>query len=183
MTTKEERAHQVRQMLANQRLEGLEPDAAHLQILQEYIDGTASLDDLWRHARVYAEAFGLQDIVEEVKKLSPDQKLELHRQAVADQKAKEAYSKLSDEQRKILDAIDHSVTDSGLEGFVVDPVKIEEWKAYVRAGMSWEALFAIMTADKNKFIATPTPHQVIDRPGWKHMGNGYYSVGDPEDGQ
>lgn len=51
---REERAHQVAQMLANQRLEGLEPDQAHQQLLQEYIDGTASLDDLLRHAQGYA---------------------------------------------------------------------------------------------------------------------------------
>lgn len=88
MMTKQEREHQVRQMLANQRLEGLEPDQVHQQLLQEYIDGTASLDDLWRHARAYAKALGLRDIVEEVKKLSPEQKLELHRQAVAEEKAK-----------------------------------------------------------------------------------------------
>lgn len=54
MTTREERAHQVRQMLTNQRLEGLEPDQAHQQLLQDYIDGTASLDDLLEHARAYA---------------------------------------------------------------------------------------------------------------------------------
>lgn len=51
---REERAYQVGQMLANQRLEGLEPDQAHQQLLQEYIDGTASLDDLLRHAQGYA---------------------------------------------------------------------------------------------------------------------------------
>lgn len=41
-------------MLANQRLEGLEPDQAHQQLLQEYIDGTASLADLLEHAQAYA---------------------------------------------------------------------------------------------------------------------------------
>lgn len=52
--SRNEREYQVRQMLANQRLEGLEPDQAHQQLLQEYIDGTASLDDLLRHAQGYA---------------------------------------------------------------------------------------------------------------------------------
>jgi hypothetical protein len=54
-TTKEERAHHVRQMLTNQRLEGFEPDEAHQQLLQGYIEGTTSLADLLKHACAYAE--------------------------------------------------------------------------------------------------------------------------------
>lgn len=54
-TTKEERAHHVRQMMANQRLEGFEPDQAHKRLLQGYIEGTTSLADLLEHARTYAE--------------------------------------------------------------------------------------------------------------------------------
>jgi len=49
-----ERQHQVAQMLANQRLERLEPDQAHQQLLQDYIDGTATLADLQAHARNFA---------------------------------------------------------------------------------------------------------------------------------
>lgn len=52
--SRNEREYQVRQMLANQRLEGLEPDQAHQQLLQAYIEGTASLDDLLEHARAHA---------------------------------------------------------------------------------------------------------------------------------
>ena len=43
-------------MLASSRLEGLEPDDAHRQLLQEYIEGTASLDDLLSHAHQFAKA-------------------------------------------------------------------------------------------------------------------------------
>jgi hypothetical protein len=41
-------------MLASSRLEGLEPDEDHQKLLQAYIEGTASLDDLLAHARAYA---------------------------------------------------------------------------------------------------------------------------------
>jgi hypothetical protein len=54
LTTPEERAQHVRQMLANFRLEGLGPDEADQQLLQAYIDGTATLDELLEHARTYA---------------------------------------------------------------------------------------------------------------------------------
>lgn len=51
-----ERERHVAQMLASSRLEDLEPDQAHRQLLQEYIDGTTSLDDLLAHARQFAAA-------------------------------------------------------------------------------------------------------------------------------
>jgi hypothetical protein len=49
-----DRERHVAQMLASSRLEGLEPDEAHQQLLQEYIEGTASLDDLLARARQFA---------------------------------------------------------------------------------------------------------------------------------
>lgn len=54
MTTREERKRHVVQMLANFRLEGLEPDAADKQLQTAYIDGTATLDDMLTHARSFA---------------------------------------------------------------------------------------------------------------------------------
>lgn len=54
MTTREERVQHVRQMLANSRLEGFEPDAADKQLQAAYIDGTATLDDMLTHARSFA---------------------------------------------------------------------------------------------------------------------------------
>lgn len=56
MTSRADRERHVAQMLASSRLEGLEPDEAHQQRLQEYIEGAASLDDLLAHAREFAEA-------------------------------------------------------------------------------------------------------------------------------
>lgn len=56
MTSRADRERHVAQMLASSRLEGLEPDEAHQQLLQDYIEGTASLDDLLSHARDYAAA-------------------------------------------------------------------------------------------------------------------------------
>lgn len=56
MTSRAERERHVAQMLASSRLEGLEPDEAHQQLLQEYIEGTASLKDLLTHARQFAAA-------------------------------------------------------------------------------------------------------------------------------
>lgn len=43
-------------MLTNSRLEGLEPDETHQQLLQKYIEGTASLDDLLAYAGQFAAA-------------------------------------------------------------------------------------------------------------------------------
>lgn len=56
MTSRADRERHVAQMLASSRLEGFEPDEAHRQLLQEYIEGAASLDDLLTHARQFAAA-------------------------------------------------------------------------------------------------------------------------------
>ena len=57
MTSRAERERHVAQMLASSRLEGFEPDETHRQLLQEYIEGTAGLDDLMAHASEYVMAF------------------------------------------------------------------------------------------------------------------------------
>lgn len=54
MTNPIERERHVAKMLANFRLEGIEPDEDDRRLLQAYIDGSASLDDLLAHARTYA---------------------------------------------------------------------------------------------------------------------------------
>ena len=56
MTSRADRERHVAQMLASSRLEGLEPNEDHQKLLQAYIEGTASLDDLLNHARDYAAA-------------------------------------------------------------------------------------------------------------------------------
>ena len=56
MTSRADRERHVAQMLASSRLEGLEPDEDHQKLLQAYIEGTATLDDLLAHARDYAHA-------------------------------------------------------------------------------------------------------------------------------
>lgn len=56
MTSRADRERHVAQMLASSRLEGLKPDDDHQKLLQAYIEGTASLDDLLNHARNYAAA-------------------------------------------------------------------------------------------------------------------------------
>jgi hypothetical protein len=56
VTSRADRERHVAQMLASSRLEGFEPDEAHRQLLQEYIEGAASLDDLLTHARQFAAA-------------------------------------------------------------------------------------------------------------------------------
>lgn len=50
MTTPEERAHQVRQMITNSRLEGIEPSETDKELHQAYIAGTTTLTDLHNHA-------------------------------------------------------------------------------------------------------------------------------------
>ena len=56
MTSRADRERHVAQMLASSRLEGLEPDEAHQLLLQDYIEGKASLDDLLTHAGQFAAA-------------------------------------------------------------------------------------------------------------------------------
>lgn len=58
MTSRAERERHVARMLASSRLEGFEPDEAHRQHLQDYIEGRASLEDLLTNARQFAAATG-----------------------------------------------------------------------------------------------------------------------------
>lgn len=53
-TTREERAKHVAQTNANFRIEGFEPDAQDIQLQQEYIEGTKTLDDLLNYAKAFA---------------------------------------------------------------------------------------------------------------------------------
>lgn len=50
----QERERQVRQMVTNSRLEGIEPSQRDRELHQAYIAGTATLDDLHNHAIEYA---------------------------------------------------------------------------------------------------------------------------------
>lgn len=54
VTSRAERGRHVAQMLASSRLEGIKAGETHQQLLQKYIEGTASLADLLNYARVYA---------------------------------------------------------------------------------------------------------------------------------
>jgi len=54
MTNRADRERHVAQMLANHRIEGYEPDEADKQLQAAYIDGTATLDDMLTHARLFA---------------------------------------------------------------------------------------------------------------------------------
>jgi hypothetical protein len=55
-TTRAERKQHVERMLTSFRLEGIEPAIEDKMLLQFYIDGTISLDDLLAHARQFAAA-------------------------------------------------------------------------------------------------------------------------------
>lgn len=55
-TTWGERERHVRQLMANLAIEGMHPDGSDKQMLQAYIDGTATLDDLLEHAKAFAAA-------------------------------------------------------------------------------------------------------------------------------
>lgn len=56
LTSRAERNQHVERMLTNFRLEGIEPAIEDKMLLQFYIDGTISLDDLLAHARQFATA-------------------------------------------------------------------------------------------------------------------------------
>lgn len=49
-----DRAHQVRQMITNSRLEGIDPSETDKELHQAYIAGTATLSDLHNHAIAFA---------------------------------------------------------------------------------------------------------------------------------
>lgn len=54
MTTRSDRERHVTQMLANSRLEGIEPDESDKQLQVAYISGTVTLNDMLAHARSFA---------------------------------------------------------------------------------------------------------------------------------
>jgi hypothetical protein len=56
-TTKEERSLRVANMRANFAQEGGVPDAEHEALLDHYIEGTATLADLYDHAREYVYTY------------------------------------------------------------------------------------------------------------------------------
>ena len=58
--TREERARIVAEVNASFAIEDLEPDADDLRIQQEFIEGTATLDDMLEHARRFAAQKGEQ---------------------------------------------------------------------------------------------------------------------------
>ena len=90
---------------------------------------------------------------------------------------------MTKEQRWLIAALDVATADSALEGFIIDPSKIDRWKGYVRDGMSVETLFKILQADKQKGSQLVSKlKEFPSYPGLKSMGNGYYiSSDDPED--
>jgi hypothetical protein len=54
MSNEKSRQQAVDQMNANQALEGLRPDAADVAIQRRYVEGTASIENLLRHASDFA---------------------------------------------------------------------------------------------------------------------------------
>jgi len=56
VTSRADRERHVAQMLASSRLEGIEPDETDQLLLQGYVKGTVSLEDLLTHARQFATA-------------------------------------------------------------------------------------------------------------------------------
>ncbi len=54
MISRADREHHVAQMLANHRIEGYEPDEDDKRLQSAYIEGTATLDDLLKHAKEFA---------------------------------------------------------------------------------------------------------------------------------
>ncbi len=56
--TREERAKIVAEMNANFAIEDMEPDEGDKRRQQQFIDGTATLDDLLNHAKEFASKNG-----------------------------------------------------------------------------------------------------------------------------
>lgn len=88
-----------------------------------------------------------------------------------------------------LQAIAQAVGSSALDGYEIDPRKLEVWKEYVLKGMSNEQLTQAMVKEAEEWIKNARAAGISvpkkeypDYPGMKHMGNGYYLSGDdPEE--
>jgi hypothetical protein len=150
-TTKDERSRNVAKMLANFAQEGQVPDAEDEALLQRYIEGTATLADLYEHASEYAfaaqESKRLQHTREEF--ITP---FELDLEGFdASMKAYDEEQKrktlanigISSEQRRRQEAVDFAKASVGLSGFTISEETKRNSARFVAGEITMEEYLAI----------------------------------------
>jgi len=137
ITTKEERAMRVAQMRANFAHEGGTPDAEHEALLDQYIEGTATLADLYTHAREYVyTAQERQQLEIDKERLGAEfSRMRVQYDAETEVYAQEQEQKnidrrrMSKEQRERHEALDAARANVELSGFTIGE---EHWQQSLR---------------------------------------------------
>jgi hypothetical protein len=137
MTTKEERKRHVETMKVNFALDGGAPDPAHLALLECYIEGSATFQDLYDHAKEYVLMHQQREqLVAEKERFSQEYTHMTEEYATSAKmyeeeqlrKALECRS-ITEEQRRRYNAIDVARANVELSGFSISD---RAWKDSLR---------------------------------------------------
>jgi hypothetical protein len=151
MTSKEERNRRVANMRANFAQEGGVPDAEHEALLDRYIEGNATLADLYEHAREYVYSYRELEQQRLDKEQSDVDFARMHEQFVASVKSFDAEQKqrnverigMSDEQRRRHEAIDFARANVELSGYKVSEETWHDSLRYANGEITMEEYLAL----------------------------------------
>lgn len=151
-TAKKERRTRVGIMLANFKREGDVPDAEHIALLDRYIDGTVTFDDLFDHAREYVPTTqereqarcDIEDISVQLVRLSKE--YDESCTAYDEDRRQEALASIgmSADQRRRQDAVDFARSSLFLSGLKVSETCEQEVARFVRGEISIDELFSLV---------------------------------------
>jgi hypothetical protein len=151
-TTKEERRRQVANMLANFQLEGGVPDAEHLALLNRYIEGTATLADLFGHAYEYVTTAQERRDTEEIRAqlVHLNEKHAAETKAYNDERRRAALANIgiSHEQRERQEAADFARANVELSGFKVSEEAERLMSRFVRGEITIDEAVSLLTKSK-----------------------------------
>jgi murein tripeptide amidase MpaA len=152
-TTKEERSLRVANMRANFAQEGGAPDAQHEALLERYIEGAATLADLYAHAQEYLYSYQERERLRLIKTATDVELQRLYKQYDAGRKAygKEQEQKnderrgISGEQRERHETIDSARANVELSGLTVSDEAWRDSLRYANGELSIEEYLALRT--------------------------------------
>lgn len=152
-TTKEERAMRVSQMRANFAHEGGTPDVEHEALLEQYIEGNATLADLYTHAReyVYTAQQRQQLEIDKVRLGAEFRQMRVQYEAGMKIYAKEQEQKnidrrgMSKEQRERHEAVDAARANVELSGFAIGEVHWQQSLRWANGEITTEEYLALRT--------------------------------------
>ncbi len=150
-STKEERRLRVANMRANFAQEGGAPDAQHEALLERYIEGTATLADLYDHAREYLYTYQERERLRLNKAVADIEFQQLREQYDVGRKA---YSReqehknderrgMSAEERERHETIDSARANVELSGFKVSNAAWRDSLRYANGEISIEEYLAL----------------------------------------